>query len=1027
MLHVLLNLFFFHRKDNVGRVCRMNAGQETIPGDPKSTPGFELREHDEIEKNYEKGIHVLKLKRNHNRLKQTSTTMLNSWRANCDVSIIVYATDPVNIVPSDIAQISGYIMSYCTKGNLSYQEERSSIASIITRFDYEYFRSEKSNLVAMTRKALNSLLTSRVVSKPEACVELLDLDLYWCTESAKYINLTGLKYLLKDDTKSKHDPIQMYKHRPADCHSLSFVEYMAILENTKKIQNRDKNVLRQLDNKCKDRFIHPVGFNCAPCFPPNLHYAITTLVLHKPWHDKKRLDFERDRTICAKHEFNEFLTSENCPQSVKLQFCIAKANFEMKMFKRKLDGKGHSNVDLDELNEDQSDFYNLVSNSRLFRFDFDGFYKGEDGYDFQKLHYDFDSNLESGKTWLKETKDEWDTAELLQKNIHINSKTQRPYSIEDTFNNEAQEEIVFAVLSKLKEWIEFPDNDASTFEPLVLTIRGAGGTGKSFLIRVLVNAIERMFDVKVTATSAPTGCAAYNIDGKTIHSLLGIDPYDSTKELSPKQKDRVHALLHSMIMLIIDERSMMSLDLLNAVDRNCSTFAHGTGNKNSYFGGIPIVLMFGDDYQLPPVAAQGAFDFFDKKGYKNDQLKGTNLQGMQVLNFCVQQVKSLTQIQRIEDGEDLLRDVTTALRTTNGLTQEQARQICQYNLDNPNISEERQNEIKEKALFVFTTKEEVARHNESELRKIVNKDNPLMEFTFDLLPTERSTKSHGIKKHFQLKTLIEARVALCRGARVSLNRNVWQRKGLFNGAIGTVIDIRFDMGQNPLNGDLPVYIVIDFEDYIGPAWDKDNPKYVPIPVAIQYEDSKIATYGCCMIQYYPLDVAFARTLHKVQGLNVGGNNPIRLMTFHPGSTTFEGNNPGLAYTGISRATSLGRGNVNLSALYFCCETQQSLYERLRDVVHKRKRVTKSKSNKRQKILSQASDSSEVFHEPELSVETYEKVKRRNMWTQYLDKRETKTHLKISELEKQDVLGWYHNFKTMTYEDLQTVINFHKHS
>ena len=97
--------------------------------------------------------------------------------------------------------------------------------------------------------------------------------------------------------------------------------------------------------------------------------------------------------------------------------------------------------------------------------------------------------------------------------------------------------------------MEFPEihkhDSSKKFEPLVLTVRGAGGTGKSFLVKVILNAIESMFGVRVSQTCAPTGCAAYNIFGKTVHSLFCINIDDPNKELSEKQKQRLFELLRT--------------------------------------------------------------------------------------------------------------------------------------------------------------------------------------------------------------------------------------------------------------------------------------------------------------------------------------------------------------------------------------------------------------------------------------------------------------------------------------------------
>ena len=69
-------------------------------------------------------------------------------------------------------------------------------------------------------------------------------------------------------------------------------------------------------------------------------------------------------------------------------------------------------------------------------------------------------------------------------------------------------------------------------------------------------------------------------------------------------------------MLLIDERSMLSSELLGACERNVKQTMYDGVCDNHDFGGIPIVLLLGDDYQLPPVVigskGKGAFYVFQK-------------------------------------------------------------------------------------------------------------------------------------------------------------------------------------------------------------------------------------------------------------------------------------------------------------------------------------------------------------------------------------------------------------------------------
>ena len=59
-----------------------------------------------------------------------------------------------------------------------------------------------------------------------------------------------------------------------------------------------------------------------------------------------------------------------------------------------------------------------------------------------------------------------------------------------------------------------------------------------------------------------------------------------------------------------------------------------------------------------------------------------------------------------------------------------------------------------------------------------------------------------------------------------LTTNIWIEAGLVNGAIGELTDIIYKPGTRPPN--IPMYVVIHFENYSGPPWNQDDPKCVPI-------------------------------------------------------------------------------------------------------------------------------------------------------------------------------------------------------
>lgn len=100
-----------------------NAGKCDTPGFPLSTVPNVLADHRHAKK--------LLMTRNHPRLNQTSEDLLRSWRANCDVQILIYDSDPDNPALGEIAQVTDYVASYASKGNATLPEQREQTQKLI--------------------------------------------------------------------------------------------------------------------------------------------------------------------------------------------------------------------------------------------------------------------------------------------------------------------------------------------------------------------------------------------------------------------------------------------------------------------------------------------------------------------------------------------------------------------------------------------------------------------------------------------------------------------------------------------------------------------------------------------------------------------------------------------------------------------------------------------------------------------------------------------------------------------------------
>lgn len=127
-----------------------------------------------------------------------------------------------------------------------------------------------------------------------------------------------------------------------------------------------------------------------------------------------------------------------------------------------------------------------------------------------------------------------------------------------------------------------------------LFITGKAGTGKSTLLKLF-----REQTGKNLAVLAPTGVAAVNVGGETIHSFFRFAPNitpDDAREEAKKSKSKLYQAIE---VLVIDEISMVRADLLDSID----VFLKAVRRSTQPFGGVQVV-MIGDMYQLPPVVTR---------------------------------------------------------------------------------------------------------------------------------------------------------------------------------------------------------------------------------------------------------------------------------------------------------------------------------------------------------------------------------------------------------------------------------------
>ncbi len=173
------------------------------------------------------------------------------------------------------------------------------------------------------------------------------------------------------------------------------------------------------------------------------------------------------------------------------------------------------------------------------------------------------------------------------------------------------------MIASIDTIVKFLKSDKK-YKPLQATVMGCGGTGKSFIINTIISSVRNMTQMNDTVkVGAPSGAAAYNVQGSTLHHLLGINVSRPEDKLTGAALENMQKCLKHLLCVIIDEWSMLISKVLAAAVRNIRHSVYKGQNSGEIWGGVPIVLLFGDDYQLFPIIEEGAIQGYSKKETQN--------------------------------------------------------------------------------------------------------------------------------------------------------------------------------------------------------------------------------------------------------------------------------------------------------------------------------------------------------------------------------------------------------------------------
>jgi len=392
-------------------------------------------------------------------------------------------------------------------------------------------------------------------------------------------------------------------------------------------------------------------------------------------------------------------------------------------------------------------------------------------------------------------------------------------------------------------------------------ITGKAGTGKSFLLRVLVHELRRKYRSHKVFVTASTGVAASQLGGLTIHAFAGVGlgkgPVAALlQRLDQPGNRKARKRWTTAEVLVVDEVSMLDGNYLDKINE----VAQVVRKDNRPFGGIQVILC-GDFLQLPPVkegfpAPDGSIFAFEAKCWGS----------------LVARRYLLTHSYRQQDDEflALLNDVRHARLPPGSVSDRLLRECLDRQLD---VSDR----ITPSELFANNLS--VDEVNDEALERLAN------------TTKEKVRTYRAVDDGEQLEALRDCNapqeLRLVTGAQVVLLKNLDVQRGLVNGAKGIVTGFYEDADQ----GFIPrVRFIIRNR--------QRTEETLVWPDKWQVQDGE----ECIAVrEQIPLRLAWALTIHRCQGMTLSKVSIELADCFAPG----------MAYVALSRATCLA--NVHLKS------------------------------------------------------------------------------------------------------------------
>jgi len=346
-----------------------------------------------------------------------------------------------------------------------------------------------------------------------------------------------------------------------------------------------------------------------------------------------------------------------------------------------------------------------------------------------------------------------------------------------------------------------------------LFITGRAGTGKSTLLNLFVSTTK-----KRAVVLAPTGIAALNVKGQTIHSFFRLPPKMLDKSEITKRKN--HRIYKKLDTIIIDEISMVRADMLDLIDY----FLQVNREVAKPFGGVQMIF-FGDLYQLPPIIANPVEREIITSRYESPYFFSS-------LVLSDRDSYDIIELQKVFRQEE-----KHFIRILDNI------RMRDFDYDDMETLNERHLPDSAEQDFYITITTRNATVNEINTKRLAEINMPSFYY-------EAKTTGVFNPKIYPTGSILEFKI----GSQVMFIKND-PEKNFVNGTIGKIIDLDQDSIKVAIQTREEE---IKYIDVVRLEWEMT--KY-----ALDEKNNKVVSESIGSFVQYPLKLAWAITVHKSQG------------------------------------------------------------------------------------------------------------------------------------------------------------------